>query len=491
MELIGYGAAAGVVIHALLGLLMAALPQFRVAVLGLFFILPAASLLYAWRRGVWPAVFGRLARATRRALLIWVLFLALCIAITHLQVTYPVRLPDGMYVFKRHTLNVKIQYMTSLPCDNYIPFAVTEYLLRGISFREERPLLPNNEVSNRTILMSLAALPFRASLGTAPAPKPLGKFRYVDQDWPDVERLNEDGYFQQFLIAGIFLNSLPLVGLLVLFSKLPARKVLIAGAFLYLTNPYLISETIFTWPKALAGFFILLAWNSLRSRHDPKLVALCLGLAYHSHPYAALFAVPMGFLYLWRWRNNETQFGQVVGFVTVIFLSLLPWFLWTRIYLGIPSNLIAQNLIPPQGHSSLLDLLWVRLKNTTELLSPRFFEIYPFNAALVVDNFVTCLPGAVGLFVILPAFPGLSGVSAAVRWQIVLSTAMILLVFSAPALVVLHGFQPIVGMLLFLSLAWLSKTVSPKMFRILMTLQIVCNLGIIALQGWLVDAHFS
>lgn len=49
-----------------------------------------------------------------------------------------------------------------------LKIAVTEFLLRNISFRKERPLLPANEVSNRTILMSLVALPFR-TVGGAPA----------------------------------------------------------------------------------------------------------------------------------------------------------------------------------------------------------------------------------------------------------------------------------------------------------------------------------
>lgn len=491
VELFGYGSAAGLVIHAFVGLIMAALPQLRAAVVGLFVFLPIASLVYLWRRAVWSELLGRLPRRIRWSLSIWLMFLLLCVGIIHLDVGFPATLPDGRYVFKRRTLNVKIQYMTSLPSDNYIPYVVTEYLLRNISFREERPILPGNEISNRTILMSLVALPFRAVLGVAETPKPLGTFHYVGRDWPDVEKLNQNNYFGQFLVVGIFLNSLLLVGLLVLFSKLRARKILAAGALLYITNPYFLSQTIFTWPKALAGFFILLAWNSLHSKHDPKLVALCIGLAYNCHPYSVAFVAPLALVYLWQWWNSIARLRTVIDFAGVFLLLILPWLLWTRLYLGISSNLIAQNFVAPGRQASVVDFIWIRVKNLFDLLAPRFFDVYPFNAASIFDNCITCLPGAVGLFVIGPALIKLARLFPELRWQIIVSAFAILLVFSAPALPVLHGYQPIVGTLIFLGLGYLNDAVSSRSFRVLVALQLLCNVGLVAMQGWVVGVHAS
>ena len=491
IELIGYGAGVGVVIHGLVGLIMGALPSIRPAVVALFFFLPFASLVYAWWRAVWSELLGQLSRKIRWSLSLWLLFLVLCVGIIHVDVTFPATLPDGRYVLKQHTLNVKIQYMTSLPCDNYIPYIVTEYLLRGISFKEERPILPANEVSNRTILMSLVALPFRAVLGVAEAPKPLGTFHYVGRDWPDVEKLNQNRYFEQFLIIGILLNSLLLVGLLVLFSKLDAQKILVAGTLLCMTNPYFLWQTIFIWPKAFAGFFILLAWNSLYSKHDPKLVALCAGLAYNCHPYAVAFAAPLALVYLWQWWNGSAGFRNFIGFAVVFLLSILPWLLWTRGYLGIPSDLIAQNFFIPGGQASIVDFIWIRLKNLFDLLTPRFFALYPFNAAAIVDNYVTCLPGAVGLLVIGPALFQLTRFPVELRWQIIVPAIAILVVFSAPSVPILHGYQPIVGTLIFLGLLSLRDVVSPLAFRVLLVLQLLCNVGLIAMQAWVVGVHAS
>src|SRR5438045_3065098 len=221
-------------------------------------------------------------------------FLLLFWVVGSLSLNVEARLPhplsDGIYVFKTPTTNVKVQYLTSLPADNYTAFAVSEFFLRGISFEKERPILPGNEVSNRTILMSLVALPFRVALG-APYDHPrLGTFHYIDRDWPDVAKLNANGAFEQFSVVGLVLNSLLLLALIVFCSNLGLGSVVSLATLLFVTNPYFIGQTIYNWPKAFAAFFILLAWNSIRARHGPVVVAALLGVAFHCHPYAIVFA---------------------------------------------------------------------------------------------------------------------------------------------------------------------------------------------------------
>jgi hypothetical protein len=175
----------------------------------------------------------------------------------------------------------------------------------------------------------------------------------------------------------------------------------------------------------------------------------------------------------------------------VFLLSILPWLLWTRGYLGISSDLITQNFVIPGSQASIVDSVWIRLKNLFDLLTPRFFALYPFNAASVVDNYVTCLPGAVGVFVVGPALFQLTRFPPELRWQIIVSAIAILLVFSAPSVPILHGYQPIVGTLIFLGLLSLSDAVSPLAFRVLLVLQLLCNVGLIAMQAWVVGVHLA
>jgi hypothetical protein len=499
IELVGYGLAAGVASHGIFGLLIAASWRLR----PVFIVLPVgcavASIFYLSRRRVWQQLLPALTRPVRTSLLIWLLFLAFCVALIHLNVRLPASLPDGMYVFKEQTLNVKIQVMTSLPADNYIPYVVTEYFLRGISFRQVRPILPANEVSNRTILMSLVALPFRTALswpnyGT----KQIGRFTYLGTTWPDWGKLYEEASFRQFLVVGIFLNSLLLVGLIVLFSDFESSKGLALAALVFVTNLYVIAQTIFTWPKAMAGFFIVLCWNALRRNYDPRIVGLCAAVAYHCHPSSIAVAAGVGLWYTVQWGRARSGFRQVLEFGVVFVLGILPWIIWTQAILRIPSNMITQNFSgtgTEAAMASLVDFIWIRFKNAFDTFVPVPFGIYPFQADAVVNYTMFCLPLAVGLFLIIPALAEgwrLRAKEQMLVWYgLAFPAAVILGLYSGPALPVLHGWQPIIGVLMFLGVLRLRRNLSPLAFALVVTLQLLCNLWIVVSRGILVGASFS
>jgi hypothetical protein len=499
IELIGYGLAAGVVSHGVFGLLVAVTWRLR----PVFIVLPVgcavASIFYLFRRRVWAQLLPALTRQVRISLLIWLLFLAFCTALIHIDVRFPASLPDGMYVFKKHTLKVKIQYMTSLPADNYIPYIVTEYFLRRVSFQQEHPILPANEVSNRTILMSLVALPFRAALSWPDyGSNQVGRFDYLGQNWPDVEKLYEEASFRQFLIVGIFLNSLLLVGLIVLFSNFQSSNGLAIASLLFVTNLYVIDQTIFTWPKAMAGFFIVLCWNAVRRNYDPKIVGLCAALAYHCHPSSIAVVAGLGLWYaLQSWRA-KSSFRPALEFTVVFILALLPWVIWTRAILGIPSDMIAQNFAGPGTEAAMaspIDFIWIRFKNAFDTFAPVPFSVYPFQLDAVVNYAMFCLPFAVGIFLIIPALLECWRLRTEERmlvcYGLTIPSAVILGLYSCPALPVLHGWQPIIGALMFLGVLRLRRKVSPIAFAAFVALQLLCNLWIVVSRGVLVGAHFS
>jgi hypothetical protein len=501
IELVGYGLAAGVVSHGVCGLLLVLSPrQLR----PFFFLLPVGcavvSIIYLSKRRVWPQLLLALTRQIRICLLIWFLFLACCIALIHLEVRFPASLQDGMYVFKKHTLNVKIQFLTSLPADNYIPYAVTECLLRNVSFQRERPLLPGNEVSNRTILMSLVAVPFRAALSWPDyGTNQLGRFDYLGKTWPDVGKLYEEASFRQFLVVGIFLNSLLLVGLIVLFSNFPSPKGLVIASVLFVTNLYVIDHTIFTWPKSMAGFFILLCWNGLRRNHNAKLVGLCAAVAFHCHPSSIVAAVSIGLWYAFQAWRSKSSFKPLFEFALVFVIVLLPWIIWTRMILGIPSDMIAQNFSGPGTEAAMaspIDFIWIRFKNALDTFAPVPFSIYPFQLTAVVNYATFCLPFVAGIFLIVPSILEAARLRQEERmlvWHgMVIPATTILALYSYPeAVVVVHGWQPIVGMLTFLGVLRLRRNFSPFAFAALVTLQLLCNLWIVVSRGVLVGAHFS
>ena len=72
--------------------------------------------------------------------------------------------------------------------------------------------------------------------------------------------------------------------------------------------------------------------------------------------------------------------------------------------------------------------------------------------------------------------------------MIVPATAIVL-VFSYPCVPVVHN-QPVVGALIFLGVAWLGPK-SLKTFSALVGGQLLCNLTLIALQGYAIGAHLT
>ncbi|MEY2562434.1 MAG: hypothetical protein QOH88_627 [Verrucomicrobiota bacterium] len=499
IELIGYGAGAGVLLHGIFGLLIAINADLRrfVAVLALCSVAVAAG--YLLRRRIWRELAITLNRSMRIALLLWLAFLVTCLALVHVEVRWPAVLPDGQFIFKKHSMNLKVQYLTTLPADNYIPPVVTEFFLRGISFKEHHPIMPANEVSNRTILMSLVALPFRAVLAwNQPANAALGTFSYLGKEWPDVEKLNDDNCFDQFFVVGTFLNSLMLLGLLVLFAHFEIPQSVPVAALFYLTNPYFISQTIFTWPKAMAAFFLLLAWNSIRRAHDPRIVGLCAALAYHCHPATLPTAASLGLWFIVRAWRDKTGFKPTLYYGLTFLLMVLPWFVWTRICLQLPDDMFAQHFFregAPGLLSEPMNFIWMRFFNLMVTLVPVSFMIYPFNLETALNYAVRCVPTILGLFLVVPAMRECAKLWGPERmlllYGVLIPATALLLLFGIPSQPALLGWQPVLGVLLFLGAQGLYRDSSLRARRWLIALQVIFNLGVIALQGYRVGMHFS
>jgi hypothetical protein len=496
LELVGYGAAAGVGLHALLGLGIAAIPGARLFFVVILIAVTLWSTVWLVVRRILQELFLALPPATKIALGLWGLFLVLNVGILNLQVHLPESLPDGQYIFKTPTTNVKIQYLTGMPADNYIPFAVGEFFLRGVSFKEMRPILPGNEVSNRTILMSLVAMPFRVALG-APHDRPwLGTYDYIGAKWNDVSKLNEGSYFEQFAVVGLVLNSLMLVGVFVFCTSLGANSILPFATILYVTNHYFIVQTIYSWPKPFAGFFILLAWTSLRSAHHPAIVAVLLALAYHCHPYAVVFAGCVGVFYFLQWTRGRMGLRSTAIYAGVYALLLAPWFIWTQLVLRIPSDLIAQNFSgrgTEAAWASPINFIWIRLHNFFDLTGLMSVQFIPSDLASAAVYWERSVPGILGFVLIFPALAQCAQLRRPTPWLwygLLGPAALILAIFSGPALAILHGYQALLGVLLFFGVWWLVRHCNGKMFASLIGLQLLLNVCLVWVHARKIGAHF-
>jgi hypothetical protein len=495
LELFVYGAAAGVASHALLGWAIAAVPRARLVLVAGLVGVTVLNVAYLILGKVVHEFAQAFAAPVKIGLALWGALLVFCLALLHVWVRLPEPLSDGMYVLKAPTTNVRVQHLTGLPADNYTAFAVSEFLSRGVSFEKERPIMPANEVSNRTIALSLVAVPFRAALGAPHDHPELGTYNYVGRTYPDVSKLYTDAAFEQFSIVGLVLNSLLLLGLLVFCSSLVPACVLPVAALLYVTNPYFISQTLYTWPKALAGFFILLAWNSIRAGHHAVVVGALAAFAFHCHPYAVVFAGWIGVFYLAGMVRTKSGPRPLFLYLFTLGLIIAPWFVWTRCVLQIPSDLIAQNFAGPGSEAawaSPMTFIWIRLHNLFYTTFSTIFTIYPFNFPVILRCWLESLPGVVGIVLIYPALRQCGEISKPRPWLwygMIAPALSILAVYSTPSLLVLHGYQPILAVLLLFGIWWLCRHCRRKLYLGLVASQLLINLGILVARGLIAGVH--
>lgn len=389
----------------------------------------------------------------------FILFAALCTILALSKHVLPENLPDGAYVNKESVTAVRIQRFTgNLPADNVVPYVAAEYLLRSISFKENHPILPGQAVTNRPILLSLAVVPIRAAL--AMPPEFVGKmptYSYVGRDWPDFRMLVRDEVgFSIYLSVAIIFNAALLLVVGVMAQRL-FNLGLTASALccaLFISSPYFIFQTLFTWPKALAAFFILLALVALLVYRKFSLVGVLLGLAYLSHPYAIAYVVV--FVATLALHPALTTHRMVAVKNTLLYaaLVLLPWIIWSKFGVKIKSDLVAQNFIV--AGQSLSDFFWVRILNVASTLLPTYLLQFPFSIQAVVSQSSVNAAGALGIVPLLFLLPAIVRLAEdndrLVAFAMLAASALLLtLVFSTPAVPAVHGFQAVLPFALLLA----------------------------------------
>ena len=468
LETLAVAAALGVLMHALAGLAVAVCPAKGLTAWTMFVLLWGGSAWSLWaRRGEH--------RGGERYVALWddqevrwttgiVLgFIVCCVSFTHLHVRFPRVLPDGNFIFKEHTLPVKMQVLTgTLPVDNYLPFVAEEYLLHDLSFAREHPIIPGQEVTNRPLLMALVVLPFRAALDRHPQRlTTLGRFQYVGTDWPDTGVFMEGPGYRYFLMVSIVLNALVLLGGALVVAEHGPRSLLVPGLLLLATSPFYLVHTLFCWPKLLAAFYLLLALHFMARGKNSGWVALFGALAYHSHPYALVFLCCFGCHYLAAAGRSRqrAEVHRLLRYVVTAGLLLAPWYAWVYLWIKVPSNLIALNLAGNDAGTAFSQT-WTRLSNLHRVLDAGMFEVLPFDIATVFQRTVECLPGVLGLLT-LPAYWGLIALWRSHRLWIVqgiVAPALLLsLAFSKPTPLMRLAYHSIGLCLILLGLILLAR----------------------------------
>src|SRR5205085_10643485 len=124
----------------------------------------------------------------------------------------------------------------------------------------------------------------------------------------------------------------------------------------------------------------------------------CAALAYHSHPSSIAAIIGIVGWYGWRALRERTLWRPLLEFCGIAFVLVLPWILWTKLDLRIPSDLIAQNASssPVVSTHFVLNFFWIRAVNAFTALTPLIFLPFPFRSDVVANYSTLGLPTAIG-----------------------------------------------------------------------------------------------
>lgn len=484
-----YAYVIGIVIYALLGLTV---PLYRTHVQkvlgGIVTVITLLSVFRLFRGRGWKAYFGP---EMRFAAPVFFGSIFLGLAMSFVQIQYPDSLPDGAYVFKKHNLHVKVQLLTgNLPADNFIPFVYSDFLLRGISFKDNRPMLPGQEVTNRTVLLGLVATTVRGLLNPpGELGEPLGTFSYVGSTWPDVGRLGGDEHYSLFLVLGVVLQAGLVLSAFLLFQRFVGLNKAKVALILFILNPFFLSQLIFLWPKMLGAFFILLGIDAYLEKRSVALLAVFLGLGFHCHPYGSLFMMGgLAWVLCLNWhlplREILRSTYRYCGFAGAV---VLPWFIWVKFIVKIKSDLFAQNFFIFQADNKWLNFLWVRVVSLYETFVPHIFGVYPFNSALLFRFCIFTLPGSVGIIIFFWGYLKFADYckKQPSTWLpiIVLPALLICFTFSVPTMAAVYGFHVITPLIVMAAVDGMWDRFSAPKRALIVFSQLALNYGIIAAKG--------
>ena len=186
-------------------------------------------------------------------------------------------------------------------------------------------------------------------------------------------------------------------------------KVARITTILLIMNSFVLLNTVFTWPKNLAAYFVLASYYLLLKGRTIS-SGLAASLAFLSHPVGAVYAIG-AFVYAIYKKAARIFFLSSA-------LTVLPWFLWSLLLFGaggIPRFVyypISPSAIPPPNQPTYVFeqfvktpfqvILWNRVVTAYDMLAPFPLstpitpETSIINTALAPTTIKT-LAGALGL----------------------------------------------------------------------------------------------
>lgn len=358
--------------------------------------------------------------------------------------------------------------------------------------------MPGQAVTNRPIMMSLVVVPIRAAFDMpSQLEGDLPKLKYVGLEWPDFTYLLQDHLANIIsLSVGCILNSLIILGGAVFAINLFGERApsSLGVLLLVISSPYFLFQTMFVWPKEMAGFFIALSVLFAGRFRKFYISGLFCGVAYLCHPYSLAFVIGLA-VYVFFSDGPAEDYVKAFNKKIILFLVLLagylsaifPWIIWSKVFLRLPSDLIGQNLFLP--NQSIADFIWVRAVNLMNTLLPVYWLNYPFNLKIFLLGSAVNFAGAIGILFYLFFIKAISNTSfkkdRLILCSIFLPTILIIFIFSNQAVPALHGLQFPILLALIAGVYNCRKSAGKYFFSGILFIQVTMNITLLYKYFWL------
>jgi hypothetical protein len=330
--------------------------------------------------------------------------------------------------------------------------------------------------------------------------------------------MSDDFAYMFSLAIGITLNALIFlaIGAFAVRATFSSSLISFGVVLIMLSSPFFIFQTIFTWPKMLAAFFTLYSILLYCKLRAPMLAGGFLAFAYLSHPYAIVFLI--GFVlhatyaYLsemqWQQKSSSQQLSAIraldvpehgnvsrlefklaltkssthyfISFLTVFLILVTPWFVWTKLILHIPSDLVTQNLI--QSGQGLIDFFWIRPVNFFNTILPVHLLYYPFDLNRLLLGAAVTVPGAIGILVFIFSVKCLfeSKLERNQVFLIYVPSLLLIFIFSNQAVPALHGLQGPIALLILVGVIQMQKILNAHWIYLLLGSQVLINVVLLS-----------
>ncbi|MGB8216485.1 MAG: glycosyltransferase family 39 protein [Candidatus Methanoperedens sp.] len=228
-------------------------------------------------------------------------------------------------------------------------------------------------------------------------------------------------------IISVIINSAYILPAYLIAKKAFGDSVAKISALFMLVTPFLIFNTIYTWPKNAAMYGILMMMYFLFfSEHDIKLrytlAGFFAGIGFLFHSYA-LFYIGIAVLVLvYKEKMHKTLLSKDIisnlknlsYFLVVLLIFLAPYFIWVYSYGTVSNSRTIYYPIAVKGYEAAFnqtpDELWKTFKATplTEIVMPRISNaIVTFTpAALPVNPYATNFRTYDPIFYYTQDYPG-------------------------------------------------------------------------------------